>query len=127
MPLPHKVYLSGVGAYLPDHSVSNETISKLTGIDPTWIRSRTGIGRRYLSKSGEKTCHLAARAVREALGQAGVSPADVDLLLVASSFPDSFPPSSTAETVQHKLGLTRAHVVDINTPLSGFLYALKFA
>jgi len=122
-----KVYLSGIGAYLPDHLVTNETISKLTGIDAEWIYSRTGIRRRYLSKSAERTSQLATWAVRQALVQSGVAPQDIQLLLVASSFPDSFPPGSTADAVKHKLGLASAHVVDINTPLSGFLYALKFA
>ncbi|MBI4861243.1 MAG: hypothetical protein HY815_13440 [Candidatus Riflebacteria bacterium] len=122
-----KVYINGIGAYLPDHLVSNDTVAKLTGIDPLWIQKRTGITRRYLSKATERTSQLASRAVREALAQADLAPGEVDLLLVSSAFPDSFPPRSTAEVVRHKLGLVNAHVVDVNTPLSGFLYALKFA
>ena len=122
-----RVYISGVGVHLPDHTVTNDTLAKLTGIDPEWIRSRTGITRRYLSRSGDRTSNLAARAAREALAQAGVAPGDVQLLLVASSFPDAFPPASTATAVKYKLGLVNAHVVDINTPLTGFLYALRFA
>lgn len=130
MPTPKaepKVYISGIGADLPDHSVSNETLAKLTGIDPEWIQSRTGITRRYLSKAGDRTSNLASRAAREALAQAGLAPSDVDLLMVASSFPDTFPPNSTAAAVKRKLGLVNAHIVDINTPLSGFLYGLRFA
>lgn len=122
-----KVYISGVGVHLPDHTVTNETLAKLTGIDPVWIQDRTGITRRYLSRAGDKTSNLASRAAREALAQAGVAPADIQLLIVASSFPDAFPPASTAAVVKHKLGLVNAHVVDINTPLSGFIYALRFA
>ena len=126
MPQP-KVYISGVGVHLPDHTVTNDTLAKLTGIDPVWIQSRTGITRRYLSRSGDRTSNLASRAAREALAQASVAPADIQLLIVASSFPDAFPPASTAAVVKHKLGLINAHVVDINTPVSGFLYALRFA
>jgi 3-oxoacyl-[acyl-carrier-protein] synthase III len=122
-----KVYISGVGADLPDHSVTNETLAKLTGIDPEWIQSRTGIARRYLSKAGDRTSNLASRAAREALAQAGLAPSDIGLLMVASSFPDTFPPNSTAAVVKRKLGLVNAHIVDINTPLSGFLYALRYA
>lgn len=126
-PSSHNVYISGVGVHLPDHTVTNDTLAKLTGIDPEWIRSRTGITRRYLSRAGDRTSSMASRAAREALAQAGVVPGDVQLLLVASSFPDAFPPASTAASVKHKLRLINAHVVDINTPLSGFLYALRFA
>lgn len=118
-------YLAGVGSYLPSRVVPNEAIATLLGIDADWIEKRKGIVKRYLADSEVGTEHMAASAAREALAQSRVMPGDVGLVVVASSFHPPFPAASIAHALKRSLGLTRAHAVDISTPLVGFMDALS--
>ena len=122
-----RVYVRGIGASLPAHVVPNETLAKVTGIDPSWLLERTGIEARFLSNRSEKTSTLAAAAAREAFESAVLGPDDIDLLVLATSFPDSFLPLSTAGVVKDRLQLKRAMALDISTPAIGFLLALQLA
>jgi 3-oxoacyl-[acyl-carrier-protein] synthase-3 len=124
---PTRVYVRGIGASLPAHVVPNETLAKVTGIDPAWLLERTGIEARFLSNRSEKTSTLAAAAAREAFQSAVLGPDDIDLLVLATSFPDSFLPLSTAGVVKDRLQLKRAMALDISTPAIGFLLALQLA
>jgi len=116
----------GVGAYLPARVMSNDELSRSLDTSDEWIRERTGIGQRHLAADGELTSDLAVAASREALARAGIGPADLDLILVATSTPDhTFPATATA--VQAKLGAPAIIAFDLQAVCAGFAYALATA
>jgi 3-oxoacyl-[acyl-carrier-protein] synthase-3 len=91
-----------------------------------WITSRTGIKERRIAAKGEYTSHMAIKAARRALEQAGLDPAELGLIIVATITPDTLTPA-TACYVQQDLGAHRAVAFDISAACSGFLYAMKIA
>ena len=113
----------GFGLYTPKNLVENERLQEFLETSDEWIRTRTGIERRYISLD-ENTSDLAVEASKKALSQAGLSPEDIDLIIVATVTPDNFTPS-TACIVQDKLGAKNAWAFDINAACTGFIYALK--
>ena len=113
----------GFGLYTPKNLVENERLQEFLETSDEWIRTRTGIERRYISLY-ENTSDLAIEASKKALSQAGLSPEDIDLIIVATVTPDNFTPS-TACIVQDKLGAKNAWAFDINAACTGFIYALK--
>jgi 3-oxoacyl-[acyl-carrier-protein] synthase-3 len=122
---PHlrTVSITGVGSYVPDRILSNADLEKLVETTDEWITSRTGIKERRIAAEGEATSDMATAAARKALERAGVSAAELDLIIVATITPD-MPFPSTACLVQHRLGATRAAAFDIEAACSGFVYAL---
>ncbi len=118
--------IAGCGAYLPERVVTNEELSKTIDTNNEWIVARTGIHERRIATDGEKTSDLALEAARRTLDNAGATPGDVDLIVLATSTPDeTFP--ATAATVQARLGITRGAAFDIQAVCSGFIYALATA
>ena len=115
----------GFGLYTPKNLVENEKLQEFLETSDEWIRTRTGIERRYISLD-ENTSDLAVEASKKALSQAGLSAEDIDLIIVATVTPDNFTPS-TACIVQDKLGAKNAWAFDINAACTGFIYALKLA
>lgn len=115
------VQIVGVGAYAPDNVVRNEDLASL-GCDPEWIVQRTGIVARRHAPAGIATSDMAAAAAEECIEDAGVDPADVDLVLLGTFTPDQLLPS-TACFVQEKLGLT-APAMDLHAACASFAYAL---
>ena len=113
----------GFGLYTPKNLVENEKLQEFLETSDEWIRTRTGIERRYISLD-ENTSDLAVEASKKALSQAGLSAEDMDLIIVATVTPDNFTPS-TACIVQDKLGAKNAWAFDINAACTGFIYALK--
>lgn len=113
----------GFGLYTPKNLVENEKLKEFLETSDEWIRTRTGIERRYISLD-ENTSDLAVEASKKALSQAGLSAEDIDLIIVATVTPDNFTPS-TACIVQDKLGAKNAWAFDINAACTGFIYALK--
>jgi 3-oxoacyl-[acyl-carrier-protein] synthase-3 len=91
-----------------------------------WIVERTGIKARHFVADGVFASDLAAEACRQAMAAAGVEPADIDLIIVATSTPDMVFPS-TAALLQHKLGIAGCPVFDVQAVCSGFIYALTVA
>ncbi len=91
-----------------------------------WITTRTGIKERRLAARDEYTSDLAARAAMKAIQRAGISPAEIDLIIVATITPD-MPFPSTACLVQQKIGARRAAAFDLEAACSGFIYALEIA
>lgn len=116
------VAIAAVGAAVPDQVVTNEDLKRTHGFDPDWIVQRTGIRERRHVKADEATSDLATRAAAQCLERAGVSPSEVDMLLVGTFTPDYLCPS-TAALVQHKLGL-RCGAVDLQAACAGFMYTL---
>lgn len=116
--------ITGWGACLPPAVLTNADLETLTDTSDEWILTRTGIAERRISHVD--TSDLAAVAGSRALAAAGITAADVDMLLLATCTPDRLVPSAAA-TVQHKIGATRAAAMDLNAACSGFLYALATA
>lgn len=113
----------GFGLYTPENLIENERLKEFLDTSDEWIRSRTGIERRYISTL-ENTSDLATKASIKALEEAGLTPDDIDVIILATVTPDNFTPS-TACIVQDKLGAKNAWAFDINAACTGFIYALK--
>jgi 3-oxoacyl-[acyl-carrier-protein] synthase-3 len=115
-----------VGAYLPENVVTNDDLAKFVDTNDTWIVERTGIRRRHRAPPEQATSDLAVEAAKKALAAAGRSPADIDLIIVATTTPDlTFP--ATAAIVQRKLGAPMGIAFDVQAVCSGFVYALSVA
>jgi len=116
----------GTGSYLPARVLTNVELAASVDTTDDWIVERTGIRQRHIAADGELTSDLAVAAARRALDAAGMTPADIDLIIVATATPDqTFPACATV--VQHKLGMTHGAAFDIAAVCSGFLYALSVA
>ncbi len=116
--------LVGVGSYVPSRILTNEELSKTVETSDEWITSRTGIKERRIAAADEFTSDMAFHAAEKALAAAGVTPDQVDLIIVATITPDMLFPS-TACLVQFKLGARKAMAFDIEAACSGFVYALE--
>jgi 3-oxoacyl-[acyl-carrier-protein] synthase-3 len=114
--------ITGWGTALPDKVVTNDDLTKTMDTTDQWIRERTGIVERRI---GGSTASLSIESGRQAIERAGVDPASIDLLVLATTTPDQTVPATSA-TVQHELGL-RCGAFDINAACSGFTYALVVA
>jgi 3-oxoacyl-[acyl-carrier-protein] synthase III len=116
----------GCGHYLPKRVLSNDELARRVETTDAWIVERTGIRSRHIADKGETTSHLAAKAARAALEEAGLVGADIDLLIVATATPDyTFP--ATATQVQAAIGMTQGAAFDLQAVCSGFVYALTTA
>lgn len=121
-----KSLLVGCGSYLPQRIMTNDELSKTVDTSDEWITKRTGIKQRHIAAEGETTSDLAVKAARDALERAGMTVADIDLIIVATTTPDdTFP--STATKVQAKLGMEHGAAFDIQAVCAGFIYALATA
>lgn len=117
--------ITSVGSWLPERRLTNADLERMVDTTDEWIRTRTGIAERRVAAECDATSDLAARAGVVALERAGLGPADVDLLIVATSSPDmAFP--STACLAQAKMGLT-CPAFDLNAACTGFIYGLQLA
>jgi 3-oxoacyl-[acyl-carrier-protein] synthase-3 len=119
--------ITGTGSYLPGDPVSNlDLVAR--GIDTSheWIVERTGIRARHIAPAGTATSDLALEAARAAITAANLQPADIDLIIVATSTPDFIFPS-TACLLQAKLGIKGGAAFDVQAVCTGFVYALATA
>ena len=116
----------GTGSYLPARVVTNDDMAKIVDTSDEWIVQRTGIEARRFAAEGETTADLAVHAARAALGDAGLTADDIDLIVLATATPDyTFP--ATATVVQERLGIWRGAAFDVSAVCSGFVYALSVA
>jgi 3-oxoacyl-[acyl-carrier-protein] synthase-3 len=116
----------GVGHYLPERVVENAEFEATLDTSDEWIRSRSGIERRHFAAEGETTSAMAVTAARRALEAAGLTPADLDAVVVATSTPDlTFP--SVATMVQAGLEMPGGFAFDVQAVCAGFVYALANA
>jgi len=122
----YRSVIKGSGAYLPKKIVSNEDLSTLVDTSDEWIYARTGIRRRHIAADDEMTSDLARMAAQEALNNAKVDPSEVDMIVLATTTPDSTFPA-TAARVQAQLGITKGAAFDIQAVCAGFVYALGVA
>ena len=122
----YRVSITGIGANVPERVMTNEELSKLVDTTDEWIVVRTGIRERRIAGEDEALSDMALPAAREALAQAGVDAADIDLLIVATVTPDmAFP--STGAILADKLGASSAAAYDLSAGCTGFMYAVAQA
>jgi 3-oxoacyl-[acyl-carrier-protein] synthase-3 len=113
----------GCGAYLPEKILSNSDLAAMVDTSDDWIVQRTGIHERHVAAPGELTSDLGIKAARAALTSAGLQPADIDLIVVATSTPDNTFPAA-AVSVQAGLGIQHGAAFDLQAVCSGFVFAL---
>ena len=121
--LPYGAAIASVGASLPHTVVPNAEIAARIGVSDEWIVRRTGIRSRRIAEPGERLTTHAAGAGAAALRSAGISPEQVDLVIVATTTPDEVMPNA-APLVAHELGAVRAGAFDVGAACTGFLSAL---
>jgi 3-oxoacyl-[acyl-carrier-protein] synthase-3 len=116
----------GTGRYVPAAVVENAALEQRLETTDAWIREHTGIERRHVAAPGEVTSDMAAAAGRAAIEAAGLTPADLDMIVLATTSGDS-PMPATAVHVQQKLGADLIPSFDLAASFAGFLYALAVA
>jgi 3-oxoacyl-[acyl-carrier-protein] synthase-3 len=121
-----RTVIESVGSYLPARILSNDDLSRIVDTSDDWIVERTGIRERRIAAEGQTTGDLAIEAAKSALANAGKKPADIDLVLLATSTPDNTFPA-TAAKVQAELGITGGAAFDLQAVCSGFVYGLTVA
>ena len=118
--------VEGIGHYLPQRVVENSEFEDTLDTNDAWIRSRTGIERRHFAANGETTSDMGTKAAFAALENAGLSPDDIDAIILATSTADlTFP--SAATMVQNGLGMQHGFAFDVQAVCAGFVYALATA
>ena len=116
----------GFGAALPKRVLTNAELESMVDTSDDWIVQRTGIRQRYIAGEGETTASLGEGAARAALDKAGLTPADIDVIIVATSTPDNTFPA-TAVNIQNRLGMHHGFAFDVQAVCSGFVYAVTTA
>jgi 3-oxoacyl-[acyl-carrier-protein] synthase III len=123
--------ITGTGSHLPPRRVTNaelaaELAAKGVETSDQWIVERTGIRARHFAAPEVNSSDLGVAAARQAMEAARAAPADIDLIIVATSTPDMVFPSAAC-IVQHKLGIAGCPAFDVQAVCSGFVYALTIA
>jgi 3-oxoacyl-[acyl-carrier-protein] synthase-3 len=118
--------IAGTGSALPAKILTNKDLEQFVETSDEWITSRTGIRQRHVVVEGETTCDLAERAARAAMEAAGVTAAELDLIVVGTTTPDLIFPS-TACLLQHRIGANGCAAFDVNAACSGFIFAMSVA
>jgi 3-oxoacyl-[acyl-carrier-protein] synthase-3 len=116
----------GTGSYLPEKILTNSDLAAVVETSDEWIHQRTGIRQRHIAADHETTSDLALKASQRALAMAGITPDQLDLIIVATTTPDMVFPS-TACLLQSKLGAKGMPAFDVQAVCSGFVYALATA
>lgn len=116
-----RAVITGTGLYAPGEAIPNEAFNERYGMDvDAFLRENRNIEARHFMAADQATSDLVVPAARDALAEAGLEPADIDLLVVATDTPDYISPS-TASVVQYKLGAVNAGTFDVNTACAGFV------
>jgi 3-oxoacyl-[acyl-carrier-protein] synthase-3 len=118
--------ISSIAAYVPTKVLTNADLETMVETNDEWIMQRVGIRERHIVEPGLATSDLAKEASLKAIAQAGLTPADIDFILVATTTPDTLFPS-TACVLQAKIGATKAWGFDLIAACSGFTYGLTTA
>ncbi len=116
----------GTGGYLPEKVLTNTDLEKMVETSDQWIVERTGIRQRHVASDSQTTSDLAFEASKDAIESAGISPQDIDLIIVATTTPDLVFPS-TACLLQEKLNIHGCAAFDVQAVCTGFVYALATA
>jgi len=118
--------IAGTGRYLPERILTNQDLEKMVDTTDEWIRDRTGIERRHIAAATQTTADLAEQAARRAMEAAGVTPADIDFIVVGTTTPDVVFPNVGC-LLQERLGIHGCAAFSVEAACSGFIYALSIA
>jgi 3-oxoacyl-[acyl-carrier-protein] synthase-3 len=118
--------IAGTGSALPARVVTNDELAKTVDTSDEWIAARTGIRQRYVAREGETTVSLARDAALKAMEAAGVTAADIDMIVLGTTTPNLIFPSSAC-LLQAELGISGCPAFDVNAACSGFIYAMSVA
>jgi len=120
--------ITAVGGYVPEFVLSNKVLETMVDTNDEWITSRTGIKERRILKEeeGQGTSYLAIKAAQDLIAKKNINPAEIDLVLLASTTPD-MPVASTAVYVATKIGAVNAFAYDLQAACSGFLFGMSTA
>jgi 3-oxoacyl-[acyl-carrier-protein] synthase III len=113
----------GIGRYLPEKIVTNADLEKIMDTSDEWIRTRTGIEERRIADDNTNTSDMGFAAAQKAIQDAGITPEDIDLILVATVTPDQ-PFPSVACMLQERLGAKKAAAMDVSAACAGFMYGI---
>ncbi|TIR15440.1 MAG: ketoacyl-ACP synthase III [Mesorhizobium sp.] len=116
----------GNGAALPRRIMKNADFEGMVETSDEWIVQRTGIRQRHVAADDETTASLGEAAARAALDSAGMTPADIDLIILATSTPNNTFPATAVE-IQNRLGMHHGFAFDMQAVCSGFVYAVATA
>lgn len=119
------IAITGSGSAVPSTSLNNEGLSRLVETSDEWIASRTGIRQRHLATPEESLKAIATQAARNALDMAGLTPMDVDLIVLATSTADDL--FGSASQIQAELGAAKAFAFDLTAACSGFVFGMVTA
>ncbi len=120
---PVRAAILGAGVYIPRRILTNDDLARIVDTSDEWIVARTGIRRRHIAAADQCTSDLAFLAAQQALTNAGIPPAELDLILVGTASPDMLFPA-TACLIQERLGAPRAGAFDLLAACSSFVYGL---
>ena len=127
MTIPTRAAITAVHGYLPPDVLTNAELARMVDTTDAWITERTGIKERHILKGeGKGSSHMGAEAVRGLLAKTGTDPADVELLICATTTPDFVHPC-TANLICDMVGIRNVGSFDVQAACSGFLYALAVA
>ncbi len=119
--------ITAVGGYVPDFVLSNQVLESLVDTNDEWITSRTGIKeRRILKEKGKGTSYLAIKAAQDLIKRGNINPADIDLVIMATTTPDMLV-ASTGVYVATQIGAVNAFAFDLQAACSSFLYGMSMA
>jgi 3-oxoacyl-[acyl-carrier-protein] synthase-3 len=118
--------IAGTGSYLPERVLTNAELETMVDTTDQWIRERTGIEKRHIAEENQTCSDLAEPAARNAMDMAGVTPDDIDLIVVATTTPDQVFPS-TACLLQERLDIHGCPAFDVQAVCTGFVYATSVA
>jgi len=121
-----QVTITGLGAYAPERVITNSDLSEMVDTSDEWIMERTGIRERRIAADSQALSDISLPAAQQALEQAGIDGADVDLLVVATVTPDMMFPSTSA-ILADQLGAKDAAAYDLSAGCTGFMYAVAQA
>ncbi len=119
--------ITAVGAYVPDFVLSNKVLETMVDTNDEWITTRTGIKeRRLLKENGKGTSYLAIQAAKNLISKSNINPAEIDLVIMATTTPDMLV-ASTGVFVATQIGAINAFAYDLQAACSSFLYGMSAA
>ncbi|MCR4267013.1 beta-ketoacyl-ACP synthase III [Nitratireductor sp. ZSWI3] len=121
-----RTVVRGIGSALPRRIMKNAEFEKLVDTSDEWIVQRTGIRQRHIASEDETTASLGEAAARKALDSAGLTPDDIDVIILATSTPNNTFPATAVE-IQERLGIRSGYAFDMQAVCSGFVYAMTTA
>lgn len=117
--------ITGCGSAAPESILTNDHLAQIVDTSDEWINARTGMRNRHIADSKESLSQLSAVAAKNAIAMSGISPVDLDLIILATSTPDDL--FGSACRIQGLIGATNAVAFDLTAACSGFLFALVTA